>query len=70
MSISKIASKLILGYSTVYSITKEYNWYNEHNIKLFRINNEKKRISKESEKVIEDFARNQKESFTIIYVKQ
>ena len=71
MSISKIAQKLILRYSTVYSIIKEYNWYKEHDIKPFSINNQKKRISKESEKDIEELIWSQKKSLLqlMIYVK-
>ena len=64
-SISKTAQKLVLGYSTVYSIIKEYDWYKDNDVEPFSINNEKKRISKESEKVIKDFVWNQKEAFTI-----
>ena len=61
---SKTAQKLILGYSTVHSIIKEYNWYKDNDVEPFSINNEKKRISKESEKVIKNFIWNQKEAFT------
>ena len=56
-----------MEYSTVYSIIKEYNLYKELDIKIFSINNQKRRISTttKSEKAIEYFIINQKESFTI-----
>ena len=63
MGISKIAQRLMLGYSTVYSIIKEYLWHKEDNKEPFCSLNEKKRISKAWKKVINDFIWNQKESF-------
>ena len=54
----------MLGYSTVHSIIKEYNWYKDNDMEPFIITNEKKKISKESEKAIEDFAWNHKRSIS------
>ena len=45
LNISKIVQKLILEYSTVYSIIKEYDLFKEHNEQPFSYNNEKKRES-------------------------
>ena len=51
MGISKIAQRLMLGYSTVYSIIKEYLWHKENNKEPFCSLNEKNiKSMKESDK--------------------
>ena len=52
LSISKIVQKLILEYSTVYSIIKEYDLCNEHNEQPYSYNNEKKENLKRFKKLL------------------
>ena len=65
MCISKVAKMLMMGYSTVYSIKKEFDWDLNYDGSPFGNVQQRKRISKASIKEIGEYLSNQTESFTI-----
>ena len=69
MNISEVSDKLMIRYPTVYSSKRDFEWYKDHNSVPFSDIQQKKRISKESTKYIEEYVSKQKESFTIRDIK-
>ena len=65
MNISKVSKMLMIGYSTVYSIKKEFDWNLNHDIAPFSNIQPKKRISKASIKAIDEYLFNQSESISV-----
>ena len=65
MCISKVAKMLMMRYSTVYSIKKEFDWDFNHDVSPFGNVQQRKRISKASIKAIDEYLSNQRESFTV-----
>ena len=65
MSISKVVDRLMMGYSTVYQIKKDFEWDTNHGTNPFSNIRENKRLSKLSKKVINNYISSQKDSFTI-----
>ena len=65
MSISKVADQLMMGYSTVYQIKKDFEWDTNHGTNPFSNIRENKRLSKLLKKVINNYISSQKDSFTI-----
>ena len=65
MWVSKVAKKLLMNYSTIFSIKKEYSYDLNKYVVPFNYIQQKRRISKLSVKVIDEFLSDQKESFII-----
>ena len=65
MWVSQVAKKLLLNYSTIYSIKKEYSYDLNQFVVPFNYIQQKRRISKALVKAIYEFLSDQKESFTI-----
>ena len=74
MNISKVAHKLMMGYTSVYHVMKEYDWFIKHDIDPFSDIQHRKRLSKESMKEIQEFMLKSKNSFAskdlIVAVKE
>ena len=70
MSISEVTDKIMVRYSTVYSIKRDFEWYKDHNLAPFSDIQQKKRTPKVSTKYIKEFVSKQKESFTIRDIKK